>query len=95
MTRFISLAVMVAEAGMEGGAVALGLGVGACRGACDITGVGVCESADSFSLSSARNRSSSSFCLYHPALSLSVLSAQVITFRSAHLHCWSAVQSGQ
>jgi hypothetical protein len=33
MTRFILLVVTVAEAGMEGGAVALGPGVGARKGA--------------------------------------------------------------
>jgi hypothetical protein len=93
MIRFISLVVTVAEAGMEGTAVVLGPGVGAREGACDMTGVELCEL--SFSHSSAKNLSSLSFCLYHPVFLCSVLSAQVITFLSAHSRCWSAVQSGQ
>jgi hypothetical protein len=81
-------------AGMEGGVVILGLGDGACDGAHDTVGVGVCE-LWFLSLLSSRSLSSSSFCKYHAAFSSSVLSPQVITFHSTHSRCWSTVQSGQ
>jgi hypothetical protein len=94
MTRFMSLAVTIADAGMEGGpwgVVILGPG----DGAHDMVGVGVHELRGSPSLSMYRSLSSSSFCRYHAAFSSSVLSPQVITFLSTHSHCWSTDQSGQ